>query len=164
MSNPDKIQSKIISSEDLLSRLSQNRLAGKTIVFTNGCFDILHKGHIQYLYDASAFGDFLIVGLNSDASVSRLKGDRRPVQDEESRSSVLASLFFVDYIVLFEEDTPIKLISHIKPDVLIKGGDYRAEEIVGYDVVSNSGGKVIILPFLEGYSTSTIIDKLKNLH
>jgi rfaE bifunctional protein nucleotidyltransferase chain/domain len=136
------------------------RFQGRKIVFTNGCFDILHKGHVEYLSKARDLGDILIIGLNTDASVSRLKGSGRPVQDQSSRALVLASLRFVEAVVFFEEDTPYNLIDLVKPDVLVKGGDYTEENIVGADVVKANGGSVVIIPLVEGYSTSGIIKKL----
>ncbi|MBA3901639.1 MAG: D-glycero-beta-D-manno-heptose 1-phosphate adenylyltransferase [Bacteroidetes bacterium] len=134
---------------------------GRKVVFTNGCFDILHQGHIDYLMKASDLGKKLIVGINTDDSVKRLgKGDSRPIQDEESRAMIIASLFFVDAVVLFDEDTPIELIKIIQPDVLVKGGDYTEETVVGNDFVKESGGETIIIPFLEGFSTTGIISRI----
>jgi rfaE bifunctional protein nucleotidyltransferase chain/domain len=161
MRHSNTLLSKIVSFDELLAHLTPARAKGLSVVFTNGCFDVLHKGHIDYLYQASAYGDILVVGLNSDSSVRSIKGSGRPLQDEASRSVVLASLFFVDFVVLFHEDTPFNLISGILPDVLIKGGDYKAEEIVGYDLVSGHGGKVVIIPFVEGYSTTSVLERLK---
>lgn len=132
----------------------------KKIVFTNGCFDILHVGHIRYLKQASKLGDLLVVGLNSDESVKRLKGSDRPVNSEMDRAEMLSSLGFVDYVVVFEEDTPYNLIKAIQPDILVKGGDYRPEDVVGKDIVESRGGKVQILPFVEGKSTTSIINKI----
>ncbi|MCF8378492.1 MAG: D-glycero-beta-D-manno-heptose 1-phosphate adenylyltransferase [Bacteroidales bacterium] len=152
-----KIASKIISASDFLALHSKEK-----IVFTNGCFDIIHKGHIEYLSRASDFGSKLIIGLNSDLSVRRLKGEGRPVQDEDSRALILASMEFVDYVILFQEDTPYELINLIQPDVLIKGGDYKPEEIVGYDLVTKKGGEVYCLNFVDGYSSTKIINKLKS--
>ncbi|MDL2227302.1 D-glycero-beta-D-manno-heptose 1-phosphate adenylyltransferase [Bacteroidales bacterium OttesenSCG-928-K03] len=129
------------------------------IVFTNGCFDILHAGHVDYLFNAAQLGDVLVVGLNTDNSVKRLKGENRPINKENDRATLLASLYFVDYVVLFNEDTPLELIKKIKPHVLVKGGDYKVEDIVGADFVKKSGGEVIILPFKDGYSSSSIISK-----
>lgn len=136
------------------------RFQGKKIVFTNGCFDILHLGHIDYLSAASDLGDLLIIGLNTDKSVSKIKGNNRPLQDEISRAFVLASLGFVDYVVYFGEDTPYNLIETIQPDVLVKGADYRPEDIVGYDIVKNKGGEIVTIEFLEGYSTSAVEKKI----
>ena len=129
------------------------------IVFTNGCFDILHRGHIHYLSKARELGDLLVVGLNSDSSVKRLKGKGRPVNDQSARAEVLGALVMVDYIILFEEDTPLQLIRSIRPDVLVKGGDYKTEEIVGQGEVISWGGSVVTVPLLEGYSTTAILNK-----
>ncbi len=133
---------------------------GKKIVFTNGCFDILHLGHIDYLAAASELGDLLVIGLNTDQSVSKIKGSNRPILDEISRAFVLASLGFVDAVVFFGEDTPYNLIKTIQPDILVKGADYKPEDIVGYDIVKNKGGEVITIEFLEGYSTTAIEKKI----
>lgn len=151
-----KIKAKIVTARTL----KKKNLTGK-MVFTNGCFDILHKGHIHYLAKAAGLGDYLVIGLNSDKSVNRLKGEGRPVQDELSRSLLIAGLSFVDYVIIFNEDTPLELIKELKPDILVKGGDYKAEDIVGYDEVRSHGGDVKIIEFIEGYSSSKIIDKLK---
>lgn len=151
-----KIQEKIISVE----KLPEKNRSGK-MVFTNGCFDIIHLGHVQYLSKASELGDYLVVGLNSDLSVRKLKGKNRPVQDERSRASILASFFFVDYIIIFNEETPYEIIKHLQPDVLVKGGDYKASEIVGYDLVTSGGGEVRIIDFVEGFSSTSILNKLK---
>ena len=131
------------------------------LVFTNGCFDILHSGHVDYLQKARLLGDALMVGLNNDASVRKLKGNSRPIVEENSRASVLAALRVVDAVIFFGEETPARLIEKVLPDVLVKGGDYRAEEIVGYQTVTRNGGNVKVLPFLEGHSTSSIIEKIK---
>ena len=156
------IRKKIFDGNDVeFSRmLAIWRFQGKKIVFTNGCFDILHLGHIDYLAAASELGDLLIIGLNTDQSVNKIKGNNRPFQDEISRAFVLASLGFVDYVVYFGEDTPYNLIKTIQPDVLVKGADYKPEDIVGYDIVKNKGGEIIIIEFLEGYSTSAIEKKI----
>ena len=132
-----------------------------TIVFTNGCFDVLHRGHIYYLSRARQLGEVLVVGLNSDASVSLLKGPGRPVNEQAARAEILGALAFVDYIIVFEEETPLKLISTLKPHILVKGGDYKVEDIVGYHEVSSRGGKFVSIPLLEGYSSSSIIDRNK---
>ncbi len=134
---------------------------GKTVAFTNGCFDILHAGHATYLSQAAKLADVLVVGLNSDASVQRLKGPTRPVNAQDDRAIVLASLQSVSYVCIFEEDTPYELISAIQPDVLVKGGDYLIEQIVGADIVSGRGGRVLSLPFVEGKSTTSIIERMK---
>lgn len=136
--------------------------ADKKIVFTNGCFDILHIGHIRYLQEAAKLGDILIVGLNSDESVRRLKGPERPINSENDRAEMLASLGFVDYVTIFEDDTPLELINTIQPDILVKGGDYVPEEVVGREVVEKRGGKLVLLPFIEGRSTTRIIEKIKH--
>ena len=142
-----------VQNEEILHR--------QKIVFTNGCFDILHRGHITYLAQARQLGDLLVVGLNSDASVRRLKGPERPVNDERSRALLLAALEMVDYVVLFEEDTPYNLILKVKPDLLVKGGDYDIHNIVGADFVRQRGGEVRTIPFVQGFSSSSIIDHLK---
>ncbi|MDR0437764.1 MAG: D-glycero-beta-D-manno-heptose 1-phosphate adenylyltransferase [Bacteroidales bacterium] len=130
------------------------------IVFTNGCFDILHRGHVEYLQKAKAFGDKLIVGLNSDASVRHLKGKTRPIQDQESRKIILEALRCVDEVIIFDEDTPYELIKKVQPDVLVKGADYKPEDIVGYDIVKAKGGEVRTVEFVEGHSTSGILLKV----
>lgn len=156
------IKHKIVSSEDLPLILNRWRFKERKVVFTNGCFDILHRGHIEYLAQASDLGDKLVLGLNTDASVKRQgKGNNRPLQDEKSRSLVLAALHFIDLVVLFDEDTPLKLIELIQPDILVKGADYAIEDIVGHEVVLEKGGEVKTISFIEGYSTSQIIEKAK---
>jgi D-beta-D-heptose 7-phosphate kinase/D-beta-D-heptose 1-phosphate adenosyltransferase len=132
-----------------------------TLVFTNGCFDLLHPGHVEYLVQARALGDLLVVGLNSDDSVRRLKGERRPLVAEEDRAAVLAGLRSVDAIIVFDEDTPLELIRELLPDVLVKGGDYDLDGIVGQEVVEQAGGDVRVLPLVEGYSTMNILNRLK---
>jgi D-glycero-beta-D-manno-heptose 1-phosphate adenylyltransferase len=159
MDKYELIKSKITTKEALRPLLNVLKFKSKTIVFSNGCFDILHRGHIEYLAKAASLGDTMIIGLNSDASVKRLKGPNRPVQDEQSRALVMASLKFVDYVVLFEEDTPYELIDYIKPDVLVKGSDYKEDEIVGADIVKKNGGKVVTIDLVEGYSTTSIIKR-----
>lgn len=134
---------------------------GKKIVFTNGCFDIIHIGHIRYLQEASKLGDILVVGLNSDASVRRLKGPTRPVNNQSDRAEVLCALEFVDYVIIFEEETPHELIKKIKPDILVKGGDYMRNEVIGKEIVEANGGKLVLVPFVEGKSTTGIIKKMK---
>ena len=130
------------------------------LCFTNGCFDLVHAGHVQYLEDARALGDFLVVGLNSDESVARLKGASRPLQSECARALVLLGLRSVDAVVLFDEDTPAELIQRLQPDVLAKGGDYTPETVVGRETVANRGGQTVIIPLLEGHSTTAIVDKI----
>lgn len=134
---------------------------GQKIVFTNGCFDVLHFGHVHYLLQAKALGDILVIGLNSDDSVRRLKGPTRPINGENERAFVLAALVCVDYVTLFEEDTPEELIKVLRPDVLVKGGDYTLDNIVGADFVTQNGGIVTTIPFVEGFSSTLIIEKLK---
>jgi len=154
-------KSKIVTKEALSPMLNVLKFKSKSIVFSNGCFDILHRGHIEYLSKAASLGDVMIMGLNTDASVKRLKGPNRPVQDELSRAMVLASLRIVDYVVLFDEDTPYELIDYIKPDILVKGSDYKEDQIVGSDIVKKNGGKVITVDLVEGYSTTSIIERSK---
>jgi D-glycero-beta-D-manno-heptose 1-phosphate adenylyltransferase len=136
------------------------KFQGKKIVFTNGCFDILHLGHIDYLAAASELGDLLIIGLNTDESVRKIKGNNRPIQDEVARAFILASLGFVDAVVYFGEDTPYNLIKTIQPDILVKGADYELKDIVGYDIVKNKGGEIVTIEFLDGYSTTAIEKKI----
>lgn len=156
------LQNKIASKEDLHWILNLWRFKGHRIVFTNGCFDIIHRGHIEYLAEAADLGDKLIIGLNSDTSMKlQGKGANRPLQDELSRSEIIASLQFVDLIVLFDSDTPYELIKLVQPDVLVKGADYKIEDIVGHDLVLNKGGEVKRISFIEGYSTTKIIEKAK---
>ena len=133
----------------------------KTIVFTNGCFDILHAGHVKYLAEAKELGNILILGLNSDSSVKRLKGNDRPINNEQDRAIVLSALCSVSYIVIFDEDTPYELINNIKPNILVKGGDWKPEDIVGHDIVSSYNGRVMSLSFIEGKSTTAIVNKLR---
>ena len=163
MQKTEIIQNKIYTIEAIKSQLNIWRFKDKKIVFTNGCFDLLHLGHIDYLSKAADFGDIVIIGLNSDKSVTTIKSSNRPITDEKSRSAILASLFFVDAIILFDEATPRNLIEMIQPDVLIKGSDYKAEDIVGYDIVKAKGGEIITLDFLPGYSTTIIENKIKGL-
>ena len=156
MSILQSIESKIIT----ISRWQEIRNEDHKVVFTNGCFDVLHRGHVTYLAAARDLGDCLVVGLNSDASVKRLKGENRPINNENDRALVLAALSFIDYIILFEEDTPKNLIEQVKPDILVKGGDYKIEDIVGADFVQKNGGKVLTIPFVDGYSSTKIINVL----
>ncbi|NBO70485.1 D-glycero-beta-D-manno-heptose 1-phosphate adenylyltransferase [bacterium] len=146
---------------DIYAEVQKLKSEKKNIVFTNGCFDILHKGHVAYLQAAKSLGDILIVGMNTDASVQRLKGQDRPVNSLEDRAFVLSALRSVDYVVAFDEDTPLSLIQAILPDVLVKGGDYTIDTIVGATEVLSYGGKVEIIPFVEGKSTTSIIDAIK---
>ena len=157
------IKKKIVELPELLKQINRWRFLDKTIVFTNGCFDILHPGHIASLSQAAAEADYLIVGLNADDSVKKLKGEGRPVNDQQSRALLLASLLMVDAVVIFEEETPLNLISAILPDVLVKGGDYKIEDIVGAKEVMANGGKVVINPIVPGFSTSGLIEKIHRL-
>jgi rfaE bifunctional protein nucleotidyltransferase chain/domain len=158
---PEKIRTKIFSPEHLLKRIEFWRKLGDRIVFTNGCFDILHRGHIHLLLSCNTYGDRLVVGLNSDNSIKRLKGDSRPVNNQQSRSILLAAIEFVDAIVIFKEDTPENLIHSIAPDVLVKGGDWKKGDIVGSAFVEKYGGEVQTVPCLKGFSTTEIISKSK---
>lgn len=164
MNHIEIVNSKIQDWSMLAETVSKWRKEGQKIVFTNGCFDILHLGHADYLARAADLGTKLVVGLNSDLSVSRLKGAARPITDQKSRGFLLASMSFVDAVVLFEEDTPEKLIELVCPDVLAKGGDYVTTEIVGHDFVTSKGGKVITLPLIEGYSTTDIESRILKGH
>jgi rfaE bifunctional protein nucleotidyltransferase chain/domain len=161
MQNPELIKSKILEMPELKRNLAIWRFFHKKIVFTNGCFDILHLGHLDYLSQAKKLGDKLLIGLNTDESVSQIKGNNRPITDQNSRAIFLASLRFVDGVILFDETTPYNLIKEIQPDVLVKGSDYKIHDIVGADVVNKKGGQIITIDFLEGYSTSAIIEKIK---
>ena len=161
MKRGDLIANKICSFTDIRQKIQQWRLLSKTIAFTNGVFDILHAGHIFSLTQAAKEADILVVGLNADSSVKKLKGPGRPVNNEQSRALVLASLVMIDMVVIFEEDTPLELIKSISPNVLVKGGDYTIEQIAGAKEVMEAGGRVVINPILEGYSTTSIIEQLK---
>lgn len=145
-----------------INELKSLKESGKKIVFTNGCFDILHTGHVSYLNEAKSCGDILVIGLNSDASVKRLKGETRPVNNEADRKFVLENLKAVDFVFIFEEDTPLKLIKEVNPNVLVKGGDWKVEQIVGSDFVMANGGEVKSLQFVNGYSTTNIIEKINS--
>ncbi len=151
---------KIIRFDEIENLCRKIKKKGKTIVTTNGCFDILHLGHIDYLERASRLGDILVVGINSQESVRRIKGNGRPVTGEEGRISVVAALGFVDYCVLFHEDTPVELLKKIKPDIHVKGGDYSPDELVEKKVIEDNGGIIKILPLVKGYSTTNIVAKL----
>ncbi len=150
------VKQKIVTPEQLRGCFAP----GSKVVFTNGCFDIVHQGHIDYLSKARNLGDVLVVGLNTDASVRRLKGPRRPINDQQSRALLLASMVFVDYVVFFDQDTPYELIKAVQPDILVKGSDYRPEDIVGYDIVMAKGGRVETLDYLPGFSTTAIERKI----
>lgn len=164
MSVLNQIRHKIQTRDQLVSTLARWRAAGQRIVFTNGCFDLLHYGHLHYLAEARDLGTRLIVGLNSADSVRRLKGPTRPINDETTRAHMLAALEMVDAVVIFDEDTPFDLIKTVMPDVLVKGGDWRPEQIVGSDVVLAHGGEVRSLPFVEGYSTTNIEQKILQMN
>ena len=151
---------RLLSRETLSARFGRPR--DRRVVFTNGCFDVLHPGHVEHLAQARALGDVLVVGLNSDDSVQRLKGVGRPLVAEADRAAVLAALRSVDAVTLFDEDTPLELISTLLPDVLVKGGDYDLDGIVGREVVEEAGGEVRVLPLVEGYSTTGLLDRLKD--
>ena len=151
---------KILTLEDLVTRLGKVRKSGQKIVFTNGCFDIMHVGHVRYLADAGSEGDLLVVGLNSDASVRIIKGDKRPIVRQNHRAEVLASLGCVDFIVIFDEPDPLKLIQTLKPDVLVKGEDWTEDAIVGAESVKSQGGKIVRISFVEESSTTAIIEKI----
>ncbi len=154
------IKDKIKSWEEAAHLCDNLRSQGKKIIFTNGCFDILHSGHIQYLEQAKALGDILFLGLNSDDSVRRIKGSPRPIVSEKERAFVVAGLQSVDFVVIFEQDTPYELIRLLKPDILVKGGDWNPEDIVGSDIVQGYGGRVLSLPYLEGISTTELFFKI----
>lgn len=157
MSILEQVEHKILTPQQLEFKLHQWRFKGQKIVFTNGCFDLLHLGHIYTLTQAAQHGQVLVVGLNSDASVKRLKGNKRPVQTQQTRALILASLSFVTAVVVFDEDTPYNLIAQILPNVLVKGGDYAKDQIAGADIVEKNGGSVVIVPYLQGYSTSGLL-------
>lgn len=162
MNHLEKIQNKILNKDNLAEWVAECRAKGSKIVFSNGCFDILHRGHVEYLAKAADFGDEMLIGLNTDASVKRLKGPSRPINDEYARAIVLAGLEFVSAVVLFDEDTPYNLIKTVQPDVLVKGSDYKPEDIVGYDIVTAKGGRVETIDFVDGYSTTRTIEKSRN--
>ncbi len=160
MKNIKQIEKKIVTRNDW--EKLKNHFQSKKIVFTNGCFDILHLGHVHYLSAAKDLGDILVIGLNSDDSVKRLKGENRPMNTQHARALLLAALQFVDFVIIFDEDTPLNLIQHITPYVLVKGGDYKIEDVVGAEWVMAHGGKVEIVDFVEGYSSTNLIKK-KNM-
>ena len=162
MKKSDTLKERIFSREELMQEVKRLRLKSKTIVFTNGVFDILHEGHIAVLTEAATLADVLIVGVNSDTSVKKLKGDSRPVNSEDSRALIIASLIMVDAVVIFNEETPLELIKMITPDVLVKGGDYTIETVVGAKEVIANGGRVEIIPIREGFSTTNIINKISS--
>lgn len=151
---------KIVKLEELIQIREKAREQNKKVVFTNGCFDLLHRGHIEYLKKAKRLGDILIVGLNSDCSVRKIKGKGRPIQKQADRAAILASLYFVDYVFIFNELTPFKLISKLIPDILVKGGDWKVKDIVGKDIVESYGGKVLSIKMFKGESTRNIIQTI----
>lgn len=159
----DTLSGKMLSLPDLSATVNTWKAEGKKVVFTNGCFDLLHAGHITYLAEAAALGDVLVIGLNSDDSVRRLKGAERPINNEITRSFLLSAMYFTAAVVLFHEDTPLNLIKAVLPDVLVKGGDYEIDSIVGAKETIANGGSVKVLSFLPDYSSTAIIDKIRNL-
>jgi len=161
MKELSRIESKIKSLAEATQVIREWELKEEKIVFTNGCFDIVHRGHVDYLSRAKDLGTKLVLGLNSDASVRRLKGPNRPIVDEQSRAILLAAFQFIDMVVFFDEDTPYELIKALQPDVLVKGSDYNAKDIVGYDVLMAKGGSVETIDFVEGFSTTAIVEKIK---
>jgi D-glycero-beta-D-manno-heptose 1-phosphate adenylyltransferase len=164
MRKPETILSKIYDLPELLKSVKRWRFLGKSISFTNGCFDLLHAGHIASLSQAANEGDILIVGVNSDASVKRLKGNDRPINNENSRALILASLAIVDAVILFAEDTPLELVKAVMPDVMVKGGDYTVEQIEGAKEVIENGGRVVINPIVEGFSSTGIIEQIRKIN
>lgn len=156
------VSDKLKSLDELEAIAARARDQGQTVVFTNGCFDLLHRGHVHVLRRAKAAGDLLIVGLNSDKSVKQIKGPNRPVLPETDRAELIAALEMVDYVILFDEPDPYKAILALRPDVLVKGGDWRAEKIIGADIVEGHGGRVALVPYMEGFSTTEIIERIRN--
>jgi D-beta-D-heptose 7-phosphate kinase/D-beta-D-heptose 1-phosphate adenosyltransferase len=159
MSTPIPPTARVLARGELLARWARPRTG--RLVFTNGVFDVLHRGHVEYLFAARALGDALVIGLNTDASVQRLKGPERPLNRELDRACVLAGLGCVDAVTLFDEDTPAELIAALLPDVLVKGGDYRPEQVVGRDVVEAHGGRLVLIPFLHGHSTTALLERMR---
>jgi rfaE bifunctional protein nucleotidyltransferase chain/domain len=162
MSHLKKIKNKIFSLVNLNNQVDEWKKSGEKIVFTNGCFDVLHRGHIEVLSKTADLGGRLIIGLNSDSSIKKLKGKSRPIIDENSRALLLAAISFVDAVILFSEETPLNLINNLNPDILAKGGDYEINTIVGHEIVKKNGGDVVLIPFLDGFSSTNIIDKIQN--
>jgi rfaE bifunctional protein nucleotidyltransferase chain/domain len=156
------VSGKLKTLDELIKIAAQARRNGKSVVFTNGCFDLLHRGHVHVLRQAKAAGDLLIVAINSDQSVKAIKGPTRPVAAEIDRLELIAAMEMVDYVILFDEPDPSKLIAAIKPNVLAKGGDWGADEVVGADIVERQGGRVLLVPYLKGYSTSEMIERIRN--
>ena len=162
MKRSEAFAQKIVSREEAVKRVAQWRVKGDTIAFTNGVFDVLHRGHVFSLASAAKEADYLVVGLNSDASVKRLKGESRPLNNQDARSLLMAALHMVDLVVLFDEDTPLELILALEPNVLVKGGDYTVEQVAGAREVLARGGRVVINPIVEGYSSTRLIESLKD--
>ena len=158
----NKLKTKIFNLKDLSEIINEWRLNGDKIVFTNGCFDLIHLGHLEVLARSADLGDKLIVGINSDMSIKKIKGNSRPIIEEDSRAKQLAAIEFIDAVILFNEDTPYNLINILKPDVLTKGGDYKKNDIVGNQLIYKEQGEVVIIPLTQGYSTTSILEKIKN--
>ena len=158
----NKLKAKIFNIKDLAKIINEWRLNGDKIVFTNGCFDLIHLGHLEILARSADLGDKLIVGINSDMSIKKIKGNSRPIIEEDSRAKQLAAIEFIDAVILFNEDTPYNLINILKPDVLTKGGDYKKNDIVGNQLINKEQGEVVIIPLTQGYSTTSILEKIKN--
>ena len=158
----ERVKNKIFNKNNLLEKLEIWKSSNKKIVFTNGCFDLIHLGHIEVLARSADLGDILIIGVNTDSSIKELKGNNRPIIEEDSRVQQLASLEFVDAVILFNEQTPLELIKVIKPNIITKGGDYNSEQVVGNEIAIKNEGEVIIIPLTQGYSTTSIFDKIKN--
>ena len=158
----NKLKAKIFNIKDLSEILNKWRLNGDKIVFTNGCFDLIHLGHLEILARSADLGNKLIVGINSDMSIKKIKGNSRPIIEEDSRAKQLAAIEFIDAVILFNEDTPYDLINILKPDVLTKGGDYKKNDIVGNQLINKEQGEVVIIPLTQGYSTTSILEKIKN--
>ena len=158
----NKLKAKILNIKDLAKIINEWRLNGDKIVFTNGCFDLIHLGHLEILARSADLGDKLIVGINSDVSIKKIKGNSRPIIEEDSRAKQLAAIEFIDAVILFNEDTPYDLINILKPDVLTKGGDYKKNDIVGNQLINKEQGKVVVIPLTQGYSTTSILEKIKN--
>mgnify|MGYP001395068361 FL=1 len=158
----NKLKAKIFNIKDLSKIINEWRLNGDKIVFTNGCFDLIHLGHLEILARSADLGDKLIVGINSDMSIKKIKGNSRPIIEEDSRAKQLAAIEFIDAVILFNEDTPYDLINILKPDILTKGGDYKKNDIVGNQLINKQQGEVVIIPLTQGYSTTSILEKIKN--
>jgi D-beta-D-heptose 7-phosphate kinase/D-beta-D-heptose 1-phosphate adenosyltransferase len=156
------VSDKLKSSAEIVATAAEARKKGLTVVFTNGCFDLLHRGHVHILRQAKAAGDLLIVAINSDRSVTTIKGPGRPVMPQTDRVELIAAMEMVDYVVVFDEPEPTKLIDAIKPNVLAKGGDWKMEEVVGADIVKRDGGRIVLIPYLQGFSTTEIIERIRN--